>query len=111
MTVMTIPVVYLDDLLVYSESLDEHLFYLETILSRLQNHELYLGESKCGLLKIDTEFLGLHLGIEGYILGEERQRLVCDWPIPTSIREFRSFIGLIHFFRRIIRNFANVVVP
>lgn len=69
---------YLDDLLIYSNSIDAHLVHLYTVLSRLQNHELYVGCSKSELLTTDTEFLGLRLVFDGFSVVNDRRRIVQD---------------------------------
>lgn len=77
-------VVYLDDILIFSESREEHLNHLRIVLSRLRDHELYVGEKKFELMKTETEFLGLIVGRDGIKIGEERKRLIQEWPVPKT---------------------------
>lgn len=104
-------VVYLDDILIFSESREEHLNHLRIVLSRLRDHELYVGEKKFELMKTETEFLGLIVGRDGIKIGEERKRLIQEWPVPKNITELRSFLGLVQFFRRFVKDFSKIATP
>lgn len=104
-------VIYLDDLLIYSDSYEEHINHLEIVLSRLQDHELYVGKSKFELFTQKTEFLGLDLGVDGISVGDERKRIVREWPRPSNLTELRGFIGLLQFFRRFIKDFSHIAAP
>lgn len=97
-------VVYLDDILIFSDTKVDHIRHLRIVLTRLREHELYLGSNKYELLREETEFLGLIVGRNGIKMGEDRKRLIREWPIRKNITELRSFLGLVQFFRRIICN-------
>lgn len=104
-------VVYLDDLLIYRNTYEEHLIHLEEVLSRLQDHQLYVGKSKCELMTSQTEFLELQLGVEGISIGDDRKKAIAEWPIPQNLTELRGFVGLLQFFRRFIRHFSHIAAP
>lgn len=104
-------VIYLDDILIFSASKEEHLKHLRIILTRLKEHQLYVGSNKFELMTEETEFLGLMVGRNGITIGEDRKKLVKEWPIPKTITELRSFLGLAQFFRRFIRNFSHKAAP
>lgn len=104
-------VVYLDDLLIYSNSKEEHIRHLRLVLQRLKDNQLFLGKNKYELMTSETEFLGLRVGRNGISIGEDRKKLVKDWPRPKSISELRSFVELLQFFRRFIHQFSEIAAP
>ena len=104
-------VVYMDDLLIYSKTPDEHLRHLEVVLSRLAEKKLYVAPHKCQFMEKETEFLGLIVGCNGIRVNPEKVAVLRDWPKPKSLTEVRSFIGLLQFFRRFIKGFSEVAAP
>lgn len=91
-------VIYIDDLLVFSKSEDEHFKHLDTVLSRLLQQELYVGRSKCVFLTPEVEFLGLIVSKDGLNVGCDRTDIIRTWPRPNNLRDLRSFMGLLQFF-------------
>lgn len=71
-------VVYLNHLLVFSDSHENHLNHLQIVLSRLMNNELYVEKSKCEIFTLQTEFLGLQFGIDGISVGKDRKTIVSE---------------------------------
>lgn len=104
-------VVYMDDLLVFSQSREEHLKHLELVLEKLQSGSLYVSPKKCSFMKEETEFLGMIVGREGIKVDPDKIRVIQEWPIPTCITDVRSFVGLLQFFRRFIQNFSALASP
>lgn len=104
-------VVYIDDILIYSDSHEEHIQHLDTVLQRLSDHELYVGAEKAEIMTADTEFLGLEIGKEGVRVGDDGKKIVEEWPTPKTISDLRSFLGLLQFFRRFIRHFSRISAP
>lgn len=100
--------VYLDDLLIYSDLAENHLQHFEIVLQRLEENALYVWKSKCELTRQQTEFLGLQIKVSDISLGEERRKLVRGGPIPKNISELISFVGLLQLFKRFIKNFSHV---
>lgn len=104
-------VVYLDDLLIYNNSHGENLENLELVLSRLLENQLFVGKLKCELMTTQTEFVGLHLGVNGISIGEDRKKIIREWPTPKNMTKLREFIGLLQFFRRFIKRFSHLAAP
>lgn len=104
-------VVYMDDLLVFSKTPEDHLRHLDTVLSRLQSEELYVSPNKCCFMEEETEFLGLIVGPNGIRVNPQKVEVLQDWPRPATLTELRSFIGLLQFFRRFIKGFSEVASP
>ena len=104
-------VVYIDDLLIFSKDKESHFTHLETVLKRLEEHELYVSPKKCEFMRDEIDFLGLKIGKRGIRVNQEKVEILRTWPKPISLTDLRSFLGLLQFFRRFIPNFAKVAAP
>ena len=104
-------VAYLDDILVFSESMEEHLQHLETIFSRLRQHELRLKLKKCSFLNVETQYLGFIIHRNGIRPDPKKVEAIRSLPVPTCVREVRSFIGMSSYYRRFIPNFSEIAEP
>ena len=103
--------VYLDDIIVFSKTVEEHLERVITILGRLRSAGLKLKPEKCSLMQRSVSFLGHVVSGEGIATDPEKTRAVADWPIPTSVKEVRSFLGLAGYYRRFVKGFADMAAP
>lgn len=103
--------VYLDDILIYSETLEEHLSHLRTILSLLREHQFYCKRSKCFFLQPEIPYLGLLITKDGLKVDPSKLAAIREWPTPTCFSELRSFMGLVQFFDNFIPHFADVSFP
>lgn len=92
-------VLYLDDILSFSDNRLDRLKHLRLVLTRLRENEIYVGKTKFEFMQEETEFLGSIVGRTGVKIGEERKRLIREWPTPRNITEIRSFLGLVQLFR------------
>lgn len=101
-------VIFLDDLLVYNDSYEDHLNHMQIVLLRLMKNELYVGKSKCEIITPRTEFLGLPLGVDCISVGEDRKKIVRKWPRPQNLTKLRGFIGFLQYFRRFIQRFSQI---
>ena len=104
-------IAYLDDILVFSLTLEDHLQHLDTIFDRLRKHDLKLKLKKCNFLESETNYLGFIIGKDGIKPDPKKVEAIRSLPIPTCVREVRSFIGMSSYYRRFIPNFSEIAEP
>ena len=104
-------VVFIDDILIYSKSVQEHEQYLRVVLEKLRVHKLYAKFSKCEFWQEKVAFLGHILITEGVAVDPEKVKAVSNWQQPTNVNEIRSFLGLAGYYRRFIEGFSKIAWP
>jgi hypothetical protein len=104
-------VVFIDDILVYSKSAEEHGQHLRLVLGKLREHQLYAKFSKCEFWLQRVSFLGHVLTAEGVEVDPEKVKAVSEWKQPTSASEIRSFFGLAGYYWRFIEGFSKIARP
>ena len=103
--------VYLDDIIVFSQTSDQHLERLVTVLGRLCSAGLKLKPGKCKLFQRSVSFLGHVISEDGIATDPGKIKMVTDWPVPRSVREVRAFLGLAGYYRRFVADFAAIAGP
>lgn len=103
--------VFLDDIIIYSDTLEDHERHLRLALQRLRGQRLCAKLSKSSLCRTEVEFLGHYVGRNGLRVMEDKIETVRDWPIPTSMRELRAFLGLAGYYRRFVKGFSEIALP
>ncbi|KAG7583645.1 Integrase catalytic core [Arabidopsis suecica] len=104
-------VVYFDDILVYSKSLEEHVDHLKMVLEVLRKEKLYANLKKCTFGTDNLVFLGFVVSTDGVKVDEEKVKAIREWPSPKSVGEVRSFHGLAGFYRRFVKDFSTLAAP
>lgn len=104
-------VIYLDDIMIYSRTKEEHLQHLRLVLQLLRENRFFLKLSKCSFMQQWTLFLGFYVGPEGIKPDPAKIAAVRDWKTPVTVTEVRSFLGLRNFFSRFIQGFAVLAAP
>ncbi|KAK1647388.1 hypothetical protein QYE76_065193 [Lolium multiflorum] len=104
-------VVYIDDILIYSKTEDEHDEHLRLVLTKLREHRLYAKFSKCEFWLKELIFLGHVISEKGVAVIPDKVQAVLDWKTPKSAKEIRSFLGLAGYYRRFIENFSKIAKP
>jgi len=102
---------YLDDILIFSDTLEEHLKHIEHVFALLRKHGLRCRLVKCEFEKPELKYLGHILGNGQIRMNPAKISAVREWPAPTSVKELRSFLGLATYFRRYIQGHASLVAP
>jgi hypothetical protein len=103
--------VLIDDILIYSKSMEEHEEHLLIVLQLLQEHQLYTMFSKYEFWIKEVPFLGYVVSPEGIMVDRNKVEEVLDWMSPTFVSEVQSVVGLVGYYRRFIPNFSNVAKP
>ena len=107
----TFVLVYLDDILIFSQTLEEHICHLDKVLSMLSEHHLVLRLSKCHIGKSQLEYLGHTLSSKGLAPSIKKVKAVNDWPIPRNVTQVQQFLGFCNFYRRYIPHYSNIAYP
>jgi hypothetical protein len=104
-------VVFIDDMLVYSRSEEEHEGHLHLVLQKIRDHKLYAKLSKCEFWLKQVAFLGHVIWKGGISVDPSKVQDVLSWKAPTSVSDIRSFLGLGGYYRRFIKGFSKISKP
>jgi len=107
----TICVVYLDDILIYSASYDQHISDVRMVLKRLRQWQLYANLSKCEFFTQEVEFLGYIVGTAGIAMDQRRVATIDEWEPPKTYRELQVFLGFANFYRRFVAGYSKITAP
>eukprot|EP00253_Pinus_taeda_P009880 PITA_09880 len=97
-------VVYLDNILIFSQSWEEHLHHIRQVLQTLWQHKLCANLEKCTFGMTQVQYLGYIIDEQGVHVDPAKIQVIRDWPSPTTLTELRSFLGLANFYRRPVDN-------
>lgn len=104
-------IVYLDDILIYSPSLEQHKHDIKQVLLKLREHQLYASPKKCEFFKESTSFLGHTVSAKGVAMDPDKVSAILEWPTPKSQHDVHSFVGTISFYQTHIENFSEIAAP
>ena len=104
-------IIYLDDIIVFSQTPEEHVHRLKAVFNKLSTASLKLKPSKCDLFRKEIKYLGHVVSNEGISTDPDKIKSVTEWPQPTTVTEVRSFLGFVSYYRRFIPNFSKVARP
>ncbi|GBG75448.1 hypothetical protein CBR_g20078 [Chara braunii] len=104
-------IVYLDDILVFSKTLDEHQGHLRQVLEKLRVANFKINAKKCNWAKAQVLYLGHVLDEDGVKPEDSKIAAIRDWSTPRTLTELRSFLGLANYYRKFVRNFSTIAAP
>jgi len=104
-------VVYLDDILIYSEDMESHQQHIREVLHCLWLHGLFAKPEKCEFHSDSVEYLGYRLSPDGLTMSLDKIQTISDWPEPRKVKDIQSFLGFANFYRQFIFNYSDIVVP
>ncbi len=104
-------IVYMDDILVYSDSLETHISHVRAVLQRLISHQLYAKAEKCEFQQTSSMFLGYVVSPEWVAMDDHKVQAVLNLPKPMTVKEMQRFLGFGNFYRRFIREFSSIATP
>jgi len=108
---LDICLVYLDDIILFSVTQEQHIERLEMILRRLKEANLKLKPSKCTLMQREVTFLGHVISHQGIATDPEKIKLIEEWPVPTNLKQLRGFLGLTGYYRRFVNGYSVITTP
>ena len=103
--------VFIDDILVASRSEQEHLMHLRQLFDRLRAHGLVINADKCRFAVPELKFLGHHISASGLSPLPDRVEAICKFPRPNTVKQLQRYLGMINFYRRFVKNIAEILLP
>jgi hypothetical protein len=103
--------IYLDDLILYSDSKEEHSRKLERVLERFERANLQLHPGKCAIAQLQIKYLGYRLSEKGVSASPDKVAAVKNYPNTRNAKDVRAFLGLAFFYRRLVPKFAETAKP
>jgi hypothetical protein len=103
--------VYINDILIFSKTKEEHLVVLKNIMDKLREHSLKASRNKCKFFSSRVTFLGFDITKDGLKMNGKKLATIADWPFPSNLKELRRFLGFTNFYRKFIPRFLDVAGP
>ena len=102
---------FIDDILIYSKSVEEHLIHIQQVLEIFRKHKLKINIEKCQFFRTEVEVLGHKLSTKGLSPMESKIEAIKKWNPPTNIHELRSFLGTVGYYQKFIFNYSKITAP
>jgi len=103
-------IVFYDDILVYSKSLEDHISYLDIVFQWLVTNNFFLKRNKCFFTQELIEYLGRIISRDGINLDPEKIHAMIAWPTPTTIKQLCEYLGLVGFCRKFVQHYASITL-
>jgi hypothetical protein len=103
--------VFFDDILVCSRTMEDHLQHLRVTLEVLRTNQLYAKQSKCKFGCLEVDYLGHLILAEGVRAEPQKLKAMLDWPQPKSLKALRGFLGFTGYYRKFVQNYGSIAAP
>lgn len=104
-------IVHIDDILIYSDTFEEHVSFAHQVLQHLIDHRLYANQEKCGFHQTSAYFLGYVISAQGMAMDQKKVEAVLHWLQSATVWELQRFMGFVNFYRGFIWGFRTLMVP
>src|SRR5882724_6316052 len=105
-----IVIIYLDDILIYSDNISKHKAHIQEVLCRLHANRLFVCADKCKFHITSCEYLGYMLLPEGFTMALYKVQIIQDWPVPWKVKDIQSFLGFANFYHCFIHRYSEIMV-
>jgi hypothetical protein len=102
---------FMNDILIYSRTLDDHVQHIRLVLQTLLQHKLFLKFKKCAFAQQNIEYLGHVISNDGVSTDPSKIDAMVNWHVPKSLTEVRGFLGLTGYYRKFVRNYGILAKP
>ena len=103
--------IFIDDILIYSKSMEEHKEHLRIVLQRLRDRKLYAKLTKCTFYQKQIHYLGHIITADGVSVDPSKIRAILEWPVPQNVSEIQSFMGLVGYYQKFVEGFSKIATP
>jgi hypothetical protein len=103
--------VFMDDILIYSKSLDDHVALLKQVFAILEKHQFLIKKSKCSFAKNTVEYLGHVISEAGVATDSSKIQAISIWPTPKIVKQLRGFLGLTGYYKKFIKHYGLLSKP
>ena len=108
---LTYCLIYLDDVIVFSQTEEEHLVRMRVVFDKIREHGLKLKPSKCEVFKTEINYLAHHVSKRGVRPSKKNLQAIAECPPPNTYTKVKSFVGLVGHYRHFIKGFTNIAAP
>ncbi|TFY55573.1 hypothetical protein EVG20_g9269, partial [Dentipellis fragilis] len=104
-------IIYMDDILIFTDTIDEHRRLVQQVLQHLHDNDLFLKPEKCSFEQASVEYLGLIVSHDKLSMDPIKVAGIADWPTPCTVKDVQSFLGFGNFYRQFIKDFSKIARP
>ena len=108
---LTYCLIYLDDIIIFSRTEEEHLEWMHVVFDQFREHGLKLKPSKCEVFRTKINYLAHHVSKRGVLPSKKNLKAIAQCPPPDTYTKVKSFVGLVGHYRHFIKGFANIAAP